>query len=225
MEKLIGWHMIEKESSREEAEFAVTRSINDTIDIFNNLDDLMQEIELKNKVYVNSTITKIKFLLNNETDTLGKLNYILKFMTTEKGLTEHQLMSKIEPLFTISQQQALQVGSLQSPKIFTRPITNSSLTIQNRPEDLDDLQRAFLEAYNSKFSEVAIKKFVDYVLSQTSSIKASELFKDSIDQDGITRLLYILVYGTTNDGYHITKLNEKYETDKFLINDFEIARR
>lgn len=225
MNKLIGWHMIDKGSTREEAEFALTRSINDTIDIFNNLDDLMTEIEQKNKVYVNSTITKIKFLLNNETDTLGKLNYILKFMTTDKGLTDHQIMSKVENLFTIAQQQALQTNSLQSPKIFTRPIGNSALQVHNRPEDLDELQKAFLEAYNSKFSEVAIKKFVDMILSKTESIKASEIFSENIDPDAITRLLYVLVYGTTNDGYNIRKLNEKYETDKFMINDFEIARR
>ena len=55
--------------------------------------------------------------------------------------------------------------------------------------------------------------------------RASDLFKNNIDEDGMTRLLYVLVYGTTSDGYEITKLNEKYETDKFLINDFEIARR
>ena len=146
-------------------------------------------------------------------------------MTTNKGLTEHQLMSKIEPLFTISQQQALQTASLQSPKIFTRPITNSSLTIKERPEDLDELQKAFLEAYNSKFSEVAIKKFVDMILSKADSVKASDLVSSKVDPDAITRLLYVLVYGTTSDGYHINKLSEKYETDKFLINDFEIRRR
>ena len=224
MNKLTGAHMIDKGSTREEAEFAITRSINDTIDIFNNLDDLIDEIEQKNKVYVNSTITKIKFLLNNETDTLGKLNFILKFMTKDKGLTEHQLMSKIETLFTISQQQALQTNSLQSPKIFTRPIESSALITKERP-DLDELQKAFLDAYNSKFSEVAIKKFVDMILSKADKVKASQLFSDNIDSDGITRLLYVLVYGTTSDGYNITKLNEKYETDKFLINDFEIARR
>lgn len=224
MNKLIGNYMIDKNATYEEAEFAITRSINDTIDIFNNLDDLIVDIEQKNKVYVNSTITKIKFLLNNETDTLGKLNYILKFMTTDKGLTDRQLMSKIETLFTISQQQQLQTNSLQSPKIFSRPIESSALTIHDRP-DLDELQKAFLDAYNSKFSEVAIKKYVDMILSQTETIKASDLFKSNIDEDGITRLLYVLVYGTTSDGYEITKLNEKYETDKFLINDFEIARR
>ena len=224
MNKLIGNYMIDKNATYEEAEFAMTRSINDTIDIFNNLDDLIADIEQKNKVYVNSTITKIKFLLNNETDTLGKLNYILKFMTTDKGLTDRQLMSKIETLFTISQQQQLQTNSLQSPKIFSRPIENSALTIKDRP-DLDELQKAFLDAYNSKFSEVAIKKYVDMILSKTETIKASDLFSSNIDSDGITRLLYVLVYGTTSDGYEITKLNEKYETDKFLINDFEIARR
>ena len=142
MNKLIGNYMIDKNATYEEAEFAMTRSINDTIDIFNNLDDLIADIEQKNKVYVNSTITKIKFLLNNETDTLGKLNYILKFMTTDKGLTDRQLMSKIETLFTISQQQQLQTNSLQSPKIFSRPIENSALTIKDRP-DLDELQKAF----------------------------------------------------------------------------------
>ena len=224
MNKLIGNYMIDKNATYEEAEFAMTRSINDTIDIFNNLDDLIADIEQKNKVYVNSTITKIKFLLNNETDTLGKLNFILKFMTTDKGLTDRQLMSKIETLFTISQQQQLQTNSLQSPKIFSRPIESSALTVHDRP-DLDELQKAFLDAYNSKFSEVAIKKYVDMILSQTQTIKASDLFRNNIDEDGMTRLLYVLVYGTTSDGYEITKLNEKYETDKFLINDFEIARR
>ena len=224
MNKLIGAYMIDKNATYEEAEFSLTRSINDTIDIFNNLDDLIDEIEQKNKVYVNSTITKIKFLLNNETDTLGKLNYILKFMTTDKGLTDRQLMSKIETLFTISQQQQLQINSLQTPKIFSRPIESSALTIKDRP-DLDELQKAFLAAYNSKFSEDAIKKYVDMILSHTNTIKASDLFNNNIDEDGITRLLYVLVYGTTSDGYEITKLNEKYETDKFLINDFEIARR
>jgi len=224
MNKLIGNYMIDKGATYEEAEFALTRSINDTIDIFNNLDDLIVEIEQKNKVYVNSTITKIKFLLNNETDTLGKLNYILKFMTKDNGLTDRQLMGKIETLFTISQQQQLQCNSLQSPKVLSRPIESNSLTVHDRP-DLDELQKAFLEAYNSKFSEVAIKKYVDLILSKANPVKASELFSNNIDSDGITRLLYVLVYGTTSDGYEITKLNEKYETDKFLINDFEIARR
>ncbi|MCR5307748.1 MAG: DUF5716 family protein [bacterium] len=224
MNKLIGAYMIDKNATYEEAEFALTRSINDTIDIFNNLDDLIIDIEQKNKVYVNSTITKIKFLLNNETDTLGKLNYILKFMTTDKGLTDRQLMSKIETLFTISQQQQLQINSLQTPKIFSRPIESSALTVHDRP-DLDELQKAFLEAYNSKFSEVAIKKYVDMILSKTETVRASEMFGNNIDSEGMTRLLYVLVYGTTSDGYEITKLNEKYETDRFLINDFEIARR
>ena len=63
------------------------------------------------------------------------------------------------------------------------------------------------------------------ILSKTDSVRASQIFSENVDPDAVTRLLYVLVYGTTNDGYNITKLNEKYETDKFLINDFEIARR
>lgn len=225
LNKIIGGYMIDKDiQSRDEAELIVVKAINDTIDIFNNLDELIDEIEQKNKVYVNTTITKIKFLLTNETDTLGKLNFILKFMTSNKGLTEHQLMSKINPLFTISQQQALSMESLQTPRIISKPMVASALNLKDRP-DLDELSQAFLDAYNSKFSEVAIMKYVDLILSKRDKVKASELFEDNIDEDGLTRLLYVIVYGTTSEKYEVTKLDDIYENEKFQINDFEIKRR
>lgn len=222
--RVVGDYMIEKNATYEEAETNVIKAINDTIDIFNNLDDLIEEIEQKNKVYVNSTITKIKFLLNNETDTLGKLNFILKFITTNKNLTEHQIMSKVDMLFSISQQQAINSDSLYAPRMITRPFEQQPINLLDRP-DLGQLSNSFLKEYDLEYSEPRIIAYVDSVLANRDSVFASSLFNDEPSNDSLLKLLYVLVYGTTSENYKVEKISQKYETNTFIINDFEIMRR
>lgn len=196
---------------------------NDVIDIFYNLDELIDEIELKNKVYVNSTITKIKFLLNNETDVLGKLNYILKTYT-KHNLNENRYTKKLEQLFSISNQIELKNESLYTPKEYHPKMKISQLPFGETP-DLSDLQDQFLKDFDMEYSEEKIINYVNEVLKITPAIKASSLFAKTPSEEELLRLLYILVYASTSENYSINNINKKFESDEFILNDFEIARR
>lgn len=224
MDRAISEYMHDKSMTYDEASYYVERSINEVIDIFNNLSDLIEEIEVKNSVYVKSTITKIKFLLNNETDIMGKLNYVLKFMTQNPSLTDYKIMNKIAPLFTMSKQQGLGMKSLYTPKLMYRNFIQQALIDMDRP-DFNKLEDEFISEYDLEYSEAKILDFVERVLRKKNGAMASELFKEKPSQESLIRLLYILVYGSTADQYDINKLEKTYETDEFKINDFEIVRR
>ncbi len=222
--KIVGEYMIDKNIGYEEANYLVERSINETIDIFNNLDDLIDEIELKNKIYVNSTITKVKFLLNNETDTLGKLNYILKFISKGNGFTDNKLTAFANEMIHISNQKVINQASLYSPRMINQKFEPQKLADLNRP-DLGGLTDEFMNAYDLEYSEPKILAYVDKALDRYHEVRASELFRETPTEDSLLKLLYVIVYGTTSEKYRIMKLDRKYETDTFILNDFDILRR
>lgn len=195
----------------------------DTMEIFYSLDELIEEIELKNKIYINSTITKIKFLLSNETDVLGKLNYILKKIT-KHNLSEGKMLKQVNELFSICRQQQLNENSLYTPKVYRRGLIDTPIKIEENP-DLTDLQSEFLKEFDLEYSEERMFEFIDKVLDKYGTIKASQLFNTKPNEDMLLRLLYTIVYSSTSESYVIGNIGKTFENDDFILNDFEISRR
>lgn len=224
LNSIVGEYMLEnKDLSYDMAKMYAENSFGDTMEIFYSLDDLIEEIELKNKIYINSTITKIKFLLSNETDVLGKLNYILKKIT-KNNLTEGKAMKQVNDLFSICRQQALNENSLYTPKAYHRGLNETLVKIEEIP-DLTDLQDQFLKEFDLEYSEDRIFDFIDKILDKYGSIKASQLFNNTPSEDMLLRLLYTVVYSSTSENYVISNIGKKFENDEFILNDFEISRR
>ena len=207
----------------QEATYNAVHDIDQIIEIFSGLDELINDIELKNKIYVNSTITKVKFLLNNETDVLGKLNYIMKYIKDFQK-SDDKLSKELSPLFSLCKQESISTDSLYSPKVNYKTFTPVKLT---DPEviDIEDLQNKFIQEFDLEFSEDKVIAFVVERLKYQKSFKASELFINKPTEENLIRLLYILVYASTCEDYQINKLEHNYENDDFIINDFEIARK
>lgn len=195
----------------------------DTMEIFYSLDDLIEEIELKNKIYINSTITKIKFLLSNETDVLGKLNYILKKIT-KHNLSEGKMLKQVNELFSICRQQQLNENSLYTPKVYRRELIDTPLKLEENP-DLTDLQSEFLKEFDLEYGEEKMFEFIDKVLDKYGTIQASQLFNTKPNEDMLLRLLYTIVYSSTSESYVIGNIGKTFENDDFILNDFEISRR
>lgn len=216
-------YMQDMEIGEQEATYHVTHDVDQIIEIFNSMDELIQDIELKNKIYVNSTITKVKFLLNNETDVLGKLNFIMKYVKDfEKS--DERLAKELSPLFSISKQECLNTSSLYSPKVNYKTFVETKL-LEHENVDLDELQNKFIQEFDLEFSEDKVIAFVKDKLLERESFKASELFLKKPSEENLIRLLYILVYASTCEDYQINKLEKNYENDDFILNDFEITRK
>jgi len=195
------------------------------IDIYNALDKIIDEIDEKNKVYVNSTIAKIKFLLNDNENVIGKLTTILKYTAKQmKAYKTDQALKTINPLFNIAIHQQISQNSLYTPRgAYAR--SNAQFLLENELNPSVQLQEAFYKEFETNYSEDVIKKYLQQFFALQNTIKASELLHKDMSEESVLRLLYILVYAGEEMNYYINPLETSIEHDQFMMEDFEIVRR
>ncbi len=207
------------------AKVKVNKRIDDMIDIYNALDKIIDEIDEKNKVYVNSTIAKIKFLLNDDENVIGKLTSILKYTAKQmKVYKTDQALKTISPLFNMSTHQQISQNSLYTPRgAYSR--SNAQFLVENELNPSVQLQEAFYKEFETNYSEDVIKKYLGQFFAIQKTIKASELLHKDMTEASVLRLLYILVYAGEEMNYYINPLETAIEHEQFMMEDFEIVRR
>ncbi len=217
-------YLPKSKNNMELAKVKVNKKIDDMIDIYNALDSIIDEIDEKNKVYVNTTIAKIKFLLNDDKNIIGKLTTILKYTASEmKKYRTEQALKNIRGLFDISSHNQISNNSLYTPRgAYSRSIAQYLQDNELNPSV--QLQEAFYKEFETNYSEDVIKKYLSKFFEVRRSIKASELLSKDMSDEAVLRLLYILVYAGDEMNYFITPLESEIEHERFTLADFEITR-
>ncbi len=209
----------------EKAYRASEDKINEVIDIFTSFEEIMKEIDDKNRNYINSSIGKIKFLLSNDTNVLGQLNYILKFVkkSNEKKRID-MAINKIRPLFSMHMNKFLNNDSLFTPR-GNYQHQNTLDVLLNDDFDISEIERKFYLEYSSKFTEDQILEFVDKKMQDKKVLKVSEVLGKNANEDDLLRFLYAIIYSDENSQYKINILDDKVDLENFKMNEFEIIRR
>lgn len=206
------------------ARVKANKKIDDMIDIYNSLEYIIDEIDRKNKVYVNSTIAKIKFLLNDDQNVIGKLNSILRYTADNiKKYKTEQALRTISPLVSLKTHNVINNNSLYTPR-GAYAHSDAQYLLDNDITPSNALQEAFYKEFETNYSEDVIKKYLQAMFKQQSIIKASDLVKDDISDETIMRLLYILVYADGELNYFIRPLDSQIHHKRFKLNDFQIVR-
>jgi hypothetical protein len=224
MEKIAMEYTVSTHSNRNLAMVKANKRIDDMIDIFNSVNYIIDEIDQKNKVYVNSTISKIKFLLSDDENVISKLTKILKYTSNEiKHKRSQKALKNIEPLFNISSYSQISNYSLYTPRGFYKRI-DSQFLVENDMEPGAKLQEEFYKEFERNYSEEVISKYLNNYFETNPLIKASEIINDDMSDEAIMKLLYILVYAGDELDYYIQPLNTKIKHPRFELADFEIVR-
>ena len=211
-------------NNQELARVRANKKLDDMIDIYNSLEYIIDEIDRKNKVYVNSTIAKIKFLLNDDQNIIGKLNSILRYTADNiKKYKTEQALRTISPLINLKTHNVINNNSLYTPR-GAYAHTDAQYLLENEITPSNALQEAFYKEFETNYSEEVIKKYLQAMFKQQSIIKASDLVKEDISDDTIMRLLYILVYADGELNYFIRPLDTQIHHKRFKLNDFQIIR-
>jgi len=206
------------------AKARANKKIDDMIDIYNSLSSIIDEIDKKNKVYVNSTIAKIKFLLNDDENIIGKLNQILKFTAKQirKYKTESALKT-IAPVFNIKAYRTITNDSIYTPRGAYSHGEPQMLSNPDVTQSLD-LQTAFYKEFETNYSEDVIKRYLFEFFKIKPIIKASEMIGEDFSDEAILRLLYVLVYAGEDLNYYVRALETPIKHKRFQLTDFEIMR-
>ncbi|XMB72576.1 DUF5716 family protein [Mycoplasmatota bacterium WC30] len=224
MEKIADEYMVKAHNNKDLAIVRANKRIDDMIDIYNSINSIIDEIDQKNKVYVNSTIAKIKFLLSDDESVITKLTRILKYTAGEiKNKRTKKAMTNIEPLFNISNYSQISNHSLFTPRGFYKRIDSQYLEQNNGGPGLR-LQEEFYKEFERNYSEEVINKYLNEYFKENKFIKASEIIRNDMSDEAVLKLLYILVYAGDELDYYIQPLKTPIEHTKFELKDFEIVR-
>ncbi len=200
-----------------------SRAIDEVIDVFNSIDVFVTEIDNKNRNYINSTIGKIKFLLSEDDNIIGKLNAILKHIkvSNEKGKID-KAMRLVDTLYFLNQTKVFTPeNSLYTPRgSYTR---NYNQILDEIGLEGFTLTKDFMQQFKSAYNEVEIKNFLDANMLE-NKLQASQLIHYNVDNLTVLMTVYSLMYAS-NLEYHIEILDTKIEHKKYTLRDFIIERR
>ncbi|MGL4949261.1 MAG: Wadjet anti-phage system protein JetA family protein [Anaeroplasmataceae bacterium] len=200
----------------------VYRDLDEMIDVFNGLDEMINEIDSKNKVYVNSTIGKIKFLLSEEDNIAGKLNTILKYLRqSNKEDNLDKAINKVSSVLKLSQSKSFKPNSsLYTPR--GRYEHNKNQTIDMSRFEFD-VEGSMLDDFKNNYDETEILKYMEETVEKFGRIKASEQLSNESEFEDCLILIYALL---VSDGYiyKVNRIDEYVETKNFIIKDFEIVK-
>ena len=197
------------------------KHIDEVIDAFNAIEEYIHEIDIKNKNYINSTIGKIKFLLSEDDNIVGKINRILKHVKdSNKNNKLDKSMRLVENLYDLRTQKIFDGdNSLYTPRgSYQR---NPNMLLGEGGIDLE-LDKEFLDSFKSLYNEKYLESFLKANLID-GKFKASNVISYDMSDNEFMQVVYCIIYAADND-YKITINNNKIEHKKFIIKDFEIER-
>ncbi|MBE6137796.1 MAG: hypothetical protein E7176_05315 [Erysipelotrichaceae bacterium] len=206
----------------EEAESKAVRYIDEVIDAFNAIEEFISEIDNKNRNYVNSTIGKIKFLLSEEDNVIGKINTILKYVKdSNKNGKIDKALKLVDSLHALRVQKALSNNSLYTPRgSYTRTY---SQILDDVGLDSFEMTPEFLEQFKSSYNEDYIASFMDTYMID-NFMRASQIIDYNCGDDLVIMLVYCVIYAV--DKNHIVELCDNIiDHKKFRLRDFIIKRR
>ncbi len=208
--------------SMEVATQRATKAIDEVIDVFNSIDAFVEEIDNKNRNYINSTIGKIKFLLSEDDNVIGKLSTILRYVKTsaEKNKLDKSL-KLVEELYTLHQLKMFQSeNSLYSPRgSYSR---NYNQFLDSIGLEGFELTTEFLEQFKSTYNEVEIAKFLEAHL-ENNQLRASRWIDYDTDNITVLMVVYSLMFAS-NQNYRITIFDTIIQHRKYRMKDFLIER-
>ncbi|MBR6071719.1 MAG: hypothetical protein IKP77_02660 [Acholeplasmatales bacterium] len=198
------------------------RQIDEVIDAFNAIQDFVVEIDNKNKNYINSTIGKIKFLLTEEDNVVGKLNTILKYVKdSNKAGKIDKALRLVDGLYELPVLKIIDgTNSLYAPRgSYTR----------NYNQMLDDFGIAgfemtdeFMNQFKNLYNEDEIKAFVEANM-ESGLFKASSMLNYDSTREELIMVIYSIIYASEHK-FVITIFDDFVTTKDYMIRNFEIKK-
>lgn len=197
------------------------RNIDDVIDAFNAIDGIITEIDNKNKTYLNTTIGKIKFLLSEDDNMIGKLNGILKYVkdTNAIGKVEKSLRL-IEGMYDIN---CLKGYNRDSSLYFPRGTyeRNSNMSLDSDMLDFE-FDPDYLNQFKSAYNEELIEEYMNDRFFDNEYNAIDNITYDAPDSEFLN-LIFALIYASEKK-YQIRFTNEVINHYKYRMKNYIIRR-
>ena len=218
-----------REISKDEAEELVYHYIHQVIDAFQNMDDILSEINRKNTQYQRAAINRAKFYLIGGEDVRGQIKEILSGMNEEINRHDMDLngiyrIGFMDELIRIYSSAVLDEKSLYTPLEGKRAFEPEMLLDEEPDQELrNEKMRRMLEKMARVLNPEKINNYVEKQLGSRKEMSASELPLENTDD--FVKMIYIRLYGQRKNMKYRIAIKEMVKKDGYRFTDFIIHRK
>ena len=218
-----------REIAPEEAEELVYHYIHQVIDAFQNMDEILAEINRKNTQYQRAAINRAKFYLIGGEDVRGQIKDILSEMN-EKINRENMDLGGIYRIEFLDDLIRIYSSAVIDEKSFYTPIEGKKTfepeIIQQEEPDTElrnEKKRKMLEKLARVLNPEKIDGYVEKQLGERPEMLASELPLDTTDD--FVKMIYVRLYGQRKNMKYVVSVRETIQKEGYQFTDFTIRKK
>lgn len=218
-----------KEISNEAAEELVYHYLHEIVSAFQNMDDILKEINQKNTQYQRSAVNRARFMLTGSEDVRGQIKEILIGINEE--ITREQMnlggiyrIDFLEDLIQIYSVSCLDEKSLYSPvegrkEFKPGEITDAEPDFELRREKI----RRMAEKMQKVLSPGKINAYVKTQIGERKELLATQFPLENTED--FVKVIYIRLYGQRKNMDYVVELREEKEINGYRFKDFLIRMK
>lgn len=218
-----------REIPKDEAEELVYHYIHQVIDAFQNMDEILLEINRKNTQYQRAAISRAKFYLIGGEDVRGQIKEILSGMNEKINQEEMDLsgiyrIEFMDELIRIYSSAVLDEKSLYTP-IEGKKAFEPEMLLDTEPDQelRDEKMRRMLNKLARVINPEKVNNYVEKHLGDRREMLASELPLENTDD--FVKMIYIRLYGQRKNMRYTIAVKDMIKKDGYRFNDFAIHRK
>ena len=193
---------------------------------FDRLDDIIHDIDEKNRIYMRTALNRARFLLSAGNNIEGKINLILKSLSSVDDFDLDSILL-VNDIFAAFPQRFISDESLRAVPQYKKLGSISTIRKVNVvSEDVKQVRIAEIrEKQKNQITPKKINQFVLELLGDKDRIRVSEIPVTEIKD--FFRVIYIVVYSSHYQScYRIEKHEERILlANRFRVKSFDIVRR
>lgn len=220
-----------RQPSQQAAEAALMEQLNFIRSSYEQMDNLLDEIDRRNAQYAKASLEHVRYLLNNTQDTEGQLVELLQLLAGELQAgavsVDDPWPAELAELFAVENIQTLEESSLYTPRTQRR---------SHRPQPLEvpEVSAAEREAARgrlrqklvSRLTYGRINEYVQARMGDQPEIRAADLGIETV-QDFV-KLIYVAAYSRSRRvSYRVDFTGERITTGdgRFSFKNIRIRRK
>lgn len=218
-----------REIPKDEAEELVYHYIHQVIDAFQNMDEILSEINRKNTQYQRAAINRAKFYLIGGEDVRGQIKEILSGMNEAINQDTMDLngiyrIGFMDELIRIYSSAVLDEKSFYTP-IEGKKVFEPEILLEEEPEQefRNEKIRWMLEKLARVLNPEKVNKYVEKQLGDRREMLASELPLENTDD--FVKIIYIRLYGQRKNMRYIIAVKDMIQKGGYRFRDFTIHRK
>lgn len=194
------------------------------VDKLNELEDMIEKIDNKNKDYVSATTEKMKFLINKDTSVRAKISKLNDWLASDYD--QEKFNESFNELLYLNRQSYIDDSSLfirSSPKV----ISNSEpleIDFSDSYAHIDQMASGFIENMNNNYSHKNVISYVENKMHNQNELESENLNIDG-DEELILSIHSLLKGWDKNIFYKIELSDGKVDSNQYKIPNMKYIRR